>query len=307
VTDGPSGSRLAQLASSYRELVLVLVAAAVGLAAHRPLRFIGGHHGIDALLIVLVFSSAVTVSPDAFDLLRAAWKRVLVGLLSCAAVLPALAWLAARVVSAGSLRNGVLAIGLAPCEIASVAATGMAGGEPIIAAAVLVGSTALSVALAGPILAVEAGHAGVHPGGVLVSLLIVVALPLAVGVTVRARWPVVERYDDRADNIGVAALIGLVALVAAQAELGRAYLGVLLAVAIFLVGSGALGALLGRRATRGVAIPLLLTTSMRDFAIAAGLASAAFGPRAAAPLGLYGVVVLAWGTGVGGRLRQAVA
>ena len=43
---------------------------------------------------------------------------------------------------------------------------------------------------------------------------------------------------------------------------------------------------------------------MRDFAIAAGLAAAAFGPAAAAPLGLYGVAVLVWGTAVAGVLRQ---
>ena len=43
---------------------------------------------------------------------------------------------------------------------------------------------------------------------------------------------------------------------------------------------------------------------MRDFAIAAGLAAAAFGPAAAAPLGLYGVAVLIWGTAVAGVLRQ---
>jgi hypothetical protein len=53
-----------------------------------------------------------------------------------------------------------------------------------------------------------------------------------------------------------------------------------------------------------VAAALLLTTSMRDFAIAAGLASAAFGPAAAAPLGLYGILVLVWGTAVAGVLRQ---
>jgi len=31
---------------------------------------------------------------------------------------------------------------------------------------------------------------------------------------------------------------------------------------------------------------------MRDFAVAAGIATAAFGPPAAAPLGIYGVLVL---------------
>jgi len=40
------------------------------------------------------------------------------------------------------------------------------------------------------------------------------------------------------------------------------------------------------------------------FAIAAGLATAAFGASAAAPLGLYGVLVLLWGTGAAGWLRK---
>jgi hypothetical protein len=46
---------------------------------------------------------------------------------------------------------------------------------------------------------------------------------------------------------------------------------------------------------------------MRDFAIAAGLADAAFGPAAAAPLGLYGILVLAWGTAAAGFLRRRQA
>jgi predicted Na+-dependent transporter len=48
---------------------------------------------------------------------------------------------------------------------------------------------------------------------------------------------------------------------------------------------------------------ILLTTSMRDFAIAAALAAAAFGPSAAAPLGVYGMAVLIWGTGSAGFMR----
>jgi predicted Na+-dependent transporter len=52
---------------------------------------------------------------------------------------------------------------------------------------------------------------------------------------------------------------------------------------------------------------VLLTISMRDFAIAAGLADAAFGPAAAAPLGLYGILVLAWGTAAAGFLRRRQA
>jgi len=41
---------------------------------------------------------------------------------------------------------------------------------------------------------------------------------------------------------------------------------------------------------------VLLNVSMRDFAVASGIAAAAFGPAATAPLGIYGVLVIAWGT-----------
>jgi len=40
---------------------------------------------------------------------------------------------------------------------------------------------------------------------------------------------------------------------------------------------------------------VILHVSMRDFAVASAIATSAFGPPAAAPLGLYGVVVLGWG------------
>jgi hypothetical protein len=43
---------------------------------------------------------------------------------------------------------------------------------------------------------------------------------------------------------------------------------------------------------------------MRDFAVAADIANSAFGPAAAAPLGLYGVLVLVWGTAAAGEMRR---
>ena len=50
--------------------------------------------------------------------------------------------------------------------------------------------------------------------------------------------------------------------------------------------------------------PHLLSISMRDFGVGAGIAAAAFGPEAAAPLGLYGIMVIIWGTGVASRARR---
>jgi hypothetical protein len=41
--------------------------------------------------------------------------------------------------------------------------------------------------------------------------------------------------------------------------------------------------------------------SMRDFAVASGIAAAAFGSAATGPLGIYGVLVIAWGAVVARR------
>ena len=41
---------------------------------------------------------------------------------------------------------------------------------------------------------------------------------------------------------------------------------------------------------------IVLPTAMRDFAVAAGIAVSAFGPAAAAPLGIYGLLVLIFGS-----------
>ena len=111
------------------------------------------------------------------------------------------------------------------------------------------------------------------------------------------------RAQTVASRTAIAAVAVLVALVAAEVHLTVGYAAVAGALALFLAASAVIGRLLGVRSARPAGSALLLTTSMRDFAIAAALAAAAFGPRAAAPLGLYGVAVLIWGTAAAGALR----
>jgi BASS family bile acid:Na+ symporter len=219
-------------------------------------------------------------------------------------VLPALSWAASRVAAAGPLRDGVMAVGIAPCEIASVATTAMAGGEAALAAGILIGTTVTAVAIAGPVLTLEAGRASVHPGGIIASLALVVALPLAAGLALRAARPIGAGTERAAAGTATLTVAALVALIAAEVHLSASYLGVAAALALFLAGSAVAGRLLGLGASRPAGAAVLLTTSMRGFAIAAGLAAAAFGPAAAAPLGLYGIMVLVWGTAVAGVLRH---
>ena len=282
----------------------MLAAAVLGLSVQPPLAWLAGHQGINILLAILVFATALTIDPAALHRLTRTWPSLLAVLAAGITVLPALSWAIAQIAAAGPLRDGIMTLGLAPCEIASVAITAMAAGEAALAAGALIGSTVLTVAAAGPLLALEAGHAAVRPGHIIASLALIVALPLAAGIALRARVTLPARGEHAAATTAVAAVAALVALTAAEVRLSARYLPVALALIMFLAGSALTGWLLGARTRRPAAAAVLLTTSMRDVAIAAGLAAAAFGPAAAAPLGRYGILVLVRGTAAAGILRQ---
>jgi len=285
----------------------VLAAAALGLTVQPPLAWLAGHHGLDVVLAVLVLATALTIEPGALRGLGARWRRLLAALAAGITVLPALSWAASRLVAPGPLRDGVMVTGLAPSEIACVATTVMAGGAAAVAAGLLIGSAAVTVAAAGPILALEAGHGAVRPAGIVTGLALVVAVPLAAGIWLRARVPLIASAERAATATATAAVAALVALTAAEVHLRARYLAVALALAVFLAGTVLAGRLLGIGLPRQPATALLLAASMRDFAVAAALAAAAFGPPAAAPLGLYGILALAWGTGAAGVLRARQA
>jgi predicted Na+-dependent transporter len=289
--------------SQYRELVVVGAAAAIGLTIRGPLLWLVRHQGIDIFLVILVLSSAITIEPQSLRRLPSSWRQLSLALAIGISVLPALSWLAAHLITHAALRHGVMIIGLAPCEVAAIATTSMAGGDVALAGGVLVGSTILTVSLAGPILAVEAQGASVHPGHIIVNLLTIVAAPLVTGIAVRSVVRMPPRAGVVASATSTLTVAVLVALVAAEVRLSSAYLPVLVAVLAFLIASATVGLLVGRIGRGSSKEALLLTISMRDFAIAAGVASAAFGPAAAAPLGLYGVTVLVWGTGIAGFMR----
>jgi predicted Na+-dependent transporter len=297
-------ARLRTAVLGYRELLAVLVAAAIGLSVQRPLVWLTAHQGINVGLAVLVFATALTIEPAGLRRVRTSWRRLVAVLVVGITVLPCLSWSVSRLVAPGSLRDGILTVGLAPCEIASVATTVMAGGEAAFAAGVLIGSTVATVALSGLILGFEVGSASIDPWHILVNLLLVVAVPLAAGLTLRALAPIGPRVEHAAMVTVTVVVACLVALIAAEVHLSPRYVPVAGALVVFLAASACIGSVLGRGARRPVRGATLLTTSMRDFAIAAGLAVAAFGPAAAAPLGLYGILVLVWGTAVAGTLRR---
>ena len=297
------GLAATRAARSYEELVLIVAVATMSQAVPEPARLIVSHSGLDACLAVLVFVTALSIPISAFASLGSHLRRIGVAIVAGMLVLPALAWVVSRLVVAGALRHGVLVVGLAPTEIASDAAVSLAGGDATVAACVLVVTTMITVGGAGLALRLLGEAANLDALSLLGHLALIVGAPMIIGVFVRARVARLARFEDSLARLSIALVTLLVWLVASQVRLSRSYVGVAGALLLFLAGSAALGAALAWRAPKPVATAVLLSTSMRDFAIAAGVAVAAFGASSSAPLGLYGVLVILWGMAVATRNR----
>lgn len=276
--------------------VLVLAATAAGVAVPAPGRAVSAANGIDVALAVLVFTTGLSLRLADLTAVRAAWRRLAVVLLASTAILPALAWTASLVIGDPRLRSGVQAAGVAPAEVATVALCVIAGGEAAVCAAILAASTVITVVAAGPILSVLGAPVTVSAAGLLGNLAVVVALPLAAGTAARAARPPGARLEPAARLVTVLALLVLLWQVASQIRLDSAYAKVVIALVLYIAGSAVLGWVLSAGMPSGRATAVLLPVSMRDFAVAAGIAAAAFGPAAAAPLGAYGVLVLLAGS-----------
>ena len=228
--------------------------------------------------------------------IRTASRRLVLVLAVSTVTLPALAWLASQLVTGPVLRGGVLAAGVAPTEVASVALTGLAGGEVALAAGLLVASTVLTVLLAGPILGILGVHSSASQLGLLATLALVVALPLVAGSAMRTVDPLSGREQSLVRVLETLSLLVLLWEVASELHLRASDTRVVIALLLYLAGGAVLGWLLAIGVPPGRHAAIVLPTAMRDFAVAAGIATSAFGAAAAAPLGIYGILVLVFGS-----------
>ena len=215
-----------------RTIAGLVVAVVLGLALPHPARFLVDHHALDVALAVLVFATAITIPPQAFGGLTAHAGRLILSLVTAALVLPMLSWSVSRLVATLALRRGVLAVGLAPAEIASVATTSLAGGDAPVAAGMLVGSTLITVVAAGFGLRLLGGGAHIHPLSLLTNLGLVVGAPMVLGVAIRSRVALSDRQTATFERASVILVTVLVWLVASQVRLSSAYLMVAVAAAV---------------------------------------------------------------------------
>jgi predicted Na+-dependent transporter len=117
----------------------------------------------DLLLAALVLFTAMGIEPRRLLALRDRPLALLGLSIGPLLLLTGVAWLLARPFT-GSVRDGVLSLGLASTEVASVGLIALAGGDAVLALGVLTGSLIVSAVL-GPILAGVLAHTAGHAGG----------------------------------------------------------------------------------------------------------------------------------------------
>jgi bile acid:Na+ symporter, BASS family len=293
------------LASVPRVLTpLALLAAVLGLAV--PSAALAARS--DLLLALLVLATALGISFADLARLRNHAREVAVLSLAPLPVLVGAAWLLGRPF-APLVRDGLLAVGLSSSEVAAVGLVALAGADATIALGVVTGSLVLA-ALVGPVAIGWLSGSVVHVSSahLLGRFALVVLVPLLIGVAARSRPALATRLAHAdAEREGLAALtVAVLVYAALSGTRGAHHLGAaLLASVAFLVVCGCLAELWRRvDARRASAIPGAFTIGMRDFAVAAALATQAFGTAAGAVPGVYGVVMLLAAAVAAGRLSD---
>jgi BASS family bile acid:Na+ symporter len=283
---------------------LALLAAALGFAIPSPALAARS----DLLLALLVLVTALGISFADLARLRDHVRAVVTLSLLPLPVLVGAAWLLGRPF-APLVRDGLLAVGLSSSEIAAVGLVALAGADATIALGAVTGSLVLA-AVVGPVaigwLSGSAAH--VSSGHLLGRFALVVLVPLLAGVAARSRPALAKRLAAAdAEREGLAALtVAVLVYAALSGTHGAHHLGAaLLASLAFLVVSACLAELWRRAdAPRTSAIPGSFTIAMRDFAVAAALATQAFGTGAGAVPGVYGVMMLVAGAIAAGRVSS---
>jgi BASS family bile acid:Na+ symporter len=246
----------------------------------------------DMVLAALVLFTALGIAPSKLLSLRE--RRLALALLVFApfVFLVPLAYGVSQLFS-GPVREGVLALGVASTEVAAVGLVAVAGGSAALALGALTGSLVVSAVAGPPLLGLLAGAgADVAVGELVVRFALVVLLPLAVGLAVRASVSELQNYEGELTG-GAAVTVALLvyAAMSGAADEGG-LLSALAASALFLVLAGLPAAAWARLAPRELRVTGMLVIGLRDFAVAAALAVQAFGPAAGTVAGVYGVLML---------------
>jgi predicted Na+-dependent transporter len=264
----------------------------------------------DLALAALVLFTALGIEPAQLLGLRRRAGALAVLVVVPFVLLALLGWLVSLPFS-GDVSDGVLVLGLSSTEVATVGLVAIAGGSAVLALGALTASLVLA-ALAGPPLLglLAGGGADVAVGELVGRFSLVVLVPLAVGLLARAAAPALGQREAELAGLATLAVVVLVYAAMSGTARGDELLEAAAASALFLAATAVVVAGWVVLAPPELRATGALVIELRDFAVAAALASQAFGPPAATVSGVYGVLMLLLGAAAAHwlpRRRQATS
>ncbi len=253
---------------------------------------------VSVLLGVVMFGMGLATRVEDFKIVFSRPKDVAVGCAAQFTIMPALAWVLARLFGLDeALTVGVVLVGCCPGGTASNVMTYLAKGD----LALSVGMTGVSTLLA-PLLTplltlfLAGKTVAVNAVGMFVGILWVVVLPIALGLVAKRLFPRATeravRFMPTVSSVAIAVIIALI--VAANAE--RLFTGGF-AVVLVVALHNLCGLLLGYLLAAALRLPepkrraLCIEVGMQNSGLAASLAAAHFAayPMAAVPGAIFSV------------------
>jgi predicted Na+-dependent transporter len=285
--------------------VVVVAALAVALGLLAPSSGLAGDSNM--LLGALVLFTAAQIDPRRLGELRRRAAVIPAFSVGVLIVLTAVAWLISRAFS-DDVRDGVLCLGLASTEVASVGLIGLAEGDSILGLGVLTGSLVTSAVL-GPLLVGVLAHTHGHVTSLslLSRFALVVLAPLALGLALRAAAPRLSRTEGTLNGLAALTVCALLYAAISGVRGGHQLIQEIVASLAFMIIAFFVGAFVARTlaAKRDLdRTAVLLSTWLRDFAVAAVLATEAFGTRAGSVAGVYGALMLLAGAAAATIIRR---
>lgn len=289
-------------------VLLVVLAGALGVALpHQGAQLQGA---LLPLLAVMVIGVGVSETPRTIlgrpSELLTAFGVVAVQL----TLLPLAAYSLSRALPPGDVRSGLLVVGLAPAEVTSALATLLAKGAAgfalrILALSLVVSTVSIPLWLA----QLTALRGGVSSGDLFVELLLAVVVPLLGASLLRVTVPRVARAEQTWAALSALAVVVLIFIVAGglrELPTGGTLYTLGVALAAFVLLCYLLGLLGGHllRLSASTRRAVLFTTGMREFGVAAAVATAAVSTQAGAVAAVYGVAMMSVSFLLVGRLRQ---
>jgi BASS family bile acid:Na+ symporter len=287
------------------EVLLPLAVAAAALALVAPSTALSERS--DLLLAALVLFTALGIEPAELAALRRHAGALTALVVVPFALLAPLGWLVSLAFS-GAVSDGVLALGVSSTEVAAVGLVAIAGGSAVLALGALTGSLVLA-AVVGPLLlgAFAGADADVAVGELVGRFALVVLVPLAVGLLIRAVSPALGRAEPEFAGSATLAVVVLVYAAMSGTDAGGELAEATAAAALFLAATAVVVAGWLAVAPAGLRATGAFVIELRDFAVAAALASQAFGPSAATVAGVYGVLMLLLGAAAAHWLPHRLA